>query len=124
MRVSNRSASVQRLFFRIAGTLATLIIDTIVHWAREDFIENLQLVRDMFRLLHRQYNFLGEVHLRALTGQGHSSVIPHRAERASRKKHWKCVMFGSFLQIRTGLSLSLSAASRSRENVRHQRIVP
>lgn len=37
----------------------------MVHWAQESFIQNPELVRLMFSLLHRQYDGLGEL-IRAL----------------------------------------------------------
>ena len=37
----------------------------MVHWAQEAFIQSPELVRAMFRLLHRQYDGLGEL-VRAL----------------------------------------------------------
>uniref|UniRef100_A0A8C5PNN5 Ryanodine receptor 1 n=1 Tax=Leptobrachium leishanense TaxID=445787 RepID=A0A8C5PNN5_9ANUR len=46
-------------------TLQGLISHTMVHWAQESFIQNPELVRVMFSLLHRQYDGLGEL-IRAL----------------------------------------------------------
>lgn len=37
----------------------------MIHWAQESFIQNPELVRLMFSLLHRQYDNLGEL-IRAL----------------------------------------------------------
>lgn len=37
----------------------------MIHWAQESFIQNPELVRMMFSLLHRQYDGLGEL-MRAL----------------------------------------------------------
>uniref|UniRef100_A0A8D0AYX8 Ryanodine receptor 1 n=1 Tax=Sander lucioperca TaxID=283035 RepID=A0A8D0AYX8_SANLU len=42
-----------------------LISHTMIHWAQESFIQNPELVRMMFSLLHRQYDGLGEL-IRAL----------------------------------------------------------
>uniref|UniRef100_A0A674D9Z6 Ryanodine receptor 1 n=1 Tax=Salmo trutta TaxID=8032 RepID=A0A674D9Z6_SALTR len=47
------------------STLQELISHTMVHWAQESFIQNPELVRLMFSLLHRQYDGLGEL-IRAL----------------------------------------------------------
>lgn len=47
------------------GTLQELISHTTIHWAQESFIQNPELVRMMFSLLHRQYDGLGEL-MRAL----------------------------------------------------------
>ncbi|XP_075692371.1 ryanodine receptor 1 isoform X1 [Rhinoderma darwinii] len=47
------------------STLQELISHTMVHWAQESFIQNPELVRVMFSLLHRQYDGLGEL-IRAL----------------------------------------------------------
>ncbi|XP_028825170.1 ryanodine receptor 1-like isoform X5 [Denticeps clupeoides] len=47
------------------GTLQELISHTTIHWAQESFIQNPELVRLMFSLLHRQYDSLGEL-IRAL----------------------------------------------------------
>uniref|UniRef100_A0A8C7LAT0 Ryanodine receptor 1 n=1 Tax=Oncorhynchus kisutch TaxID=8019 RepID=A0A8C7LAT0_ONCKI len=47
------------------STLQELITHTMVHWAQESFIQNPELVRLMFSLLHRQYDGLGEL-IRAL----------------------------------------------------------
>ncbi len=33
----------------------------MIHWAQESFIQNPELVRLMFSLLHRQYDALGEL---------------------------------------------------------------
>ncbi|XP_063059704.1 ryanodine receptor 1-like [Engraulis encrasicolus] len=42
-------------------TLQELISSTMIHWAQESFIQNPELVRLMFSLLHRQYDSLGEL---------------------------------------------------------------
>lgn len=42
-----------------AGTLQQLISDTMVRWAQESVIEDPELVRAMFVLLHRQYDGIG-----------------------------------------------------------------
>ncbi|XP_043918075.1 LOW QUALITY PROTEIN: ryanodine receptor 1-like [Protopterus annectens] len=47
------------------STLQELISQTMVHWAQESYIQNPELVRLMFSLLHRQYDGIGEL-LRAL----------------------------------------------------------
>nr|XP_046173098.1 ryanodine receptor 1-like [Oncorhynchus gorbuscha] len=47
------------------STLQELITHTMVHWAQESFIQNPELVRLMFSLLHCQYDGLGEL-IRAL----------------------------------------------------------
>ncbi|KAG7516593.1 ryanodine receptor 1-like isoform X2 [Solea senegalensis] len=47
------------------STLQELISHTMIHWAQESFIQNPELVRMMFSLLHRQYDGLGEL-IRAL----------------------------------------------------------
>ncbi|XP_023662899.1 ryanodine receptor 1b isoform X3 [Paramormyrops kingsleyae] len=47
------------------STLHELISHTMIHWAQESFIQNPELVRVMFSLLHRQYDPLGEL-IRAL----------------------------------------------------------
>ncbi|KAL4647687.1 ryanodine receptor 1-like isoform X1 [Arapaima gigas] len=47
------------------STLQELISHTMIHWAQESFIQNPELVRLMFSLLHRQYDPLGEL-MRAL----------------------------------------------------------
>lgn len=41
------------------GTLQQLISDTMVRWAQESVIEDPELVRAMFVLLHRQYDGIG-----------------------------------------------------------------
>uniref|UniRef100_A0A670ZXD0 Ryanodine receptor 1 n=1 Tax=Pseudonaja textilis TaxID=8673 RepID=A0A670ZXD0_PSETE len=43
------------------STLQELISHTMVHWAQESFVQNPELVRLMFSLLHRQYDGLGEL---------------------------------------------------------------
>lgn len=45
----------------VPGTLQELISHTMIHWAQESFIQNPELVRMMFSLLHRQYDGLGEL---------------------------------------------------------------
>ncbi|KAF4082236.1 hypothetical protein AMELA_G00149190 [Ameiurus melas] len=47
------------------STLQELISHTMIHWAQESFIQDPELVRLMFSLLHRQYDALGEL-IRAL----------------------------------------------------------
>ncbi|XP_063061461.1 ryanodine receptor 1b isoform X2 [Engraulis encrasicolus] len=47
------------------STLQELISHTMIHWAQESFIQNPELVRQMFSLLHRMYDGLGEL-IRAL----------------------------------------------------------
>lgn len=51
--------------YYLPGTLQELISHTMIHWAQESFIQNPELVRMMFSLLHRQYDGLGEL-MRAL----------------------------------------------------------
>lgn len=41
------------------GTLQQLISETMVRWAQESVIEDPELVRAMFVLLHRQYDGIG-----------------------------------------------------------------
>lgn len=43
------------------GTLQQLISDTVVRWAQESVIEDPELVRAMFILLHHQYDGIREV---------------------------------------------------------------
>lgn len=43
------------------GTLQQLIKDTVVRWAQESVIEDPELVRAMFILLHHQYDGIREV---------------------------------------------------------------
>ncbi|XP_046719892.1 ryanodine receptor 1-like isoform X1 [Silurus meridionalis] len=43
------------------STLQELTSHTMIHWAQESFIQNPELVRMMFSLLHRQYDSLGEL---------------------------------------------------------------
>ncbi|XP_056888735.1 ryanodine receptor 2 isoform X2 [Takifugu flavidus] len=50
---------------RKASTLQQLISDTVVRWAQESVIEDPELVRAMFILLHHQYDGIREV-MRAL----------------------------------------------------------
>ena len=42
-----------------AATLQQLISETMVRWAQESVIEDPELVRAMFVLLHRQYDGIG-----------------------------------------------------------------
>ncbi len=47
-----------------AGQVATynqLIINTVKTWAMTEFIQDQELIRQMFSLLHRQYDSAGEV---------------------------------------------------------------
>uniref|UniRef100_A0A8C1G5L1 Ryanodine receptor 1a (skeletal) n=1 Tax=Cyprinus carpio TaxID=7962 RepID=A0A8C1G5L1_CYPCA len=57
--------SYMNLWSCVTGTLQELISHTMIHWAQESFIQNPELVRLMFSLLHRQYDALGEL-IRAL----------------------------------------------------------
>lgn len=45
----------------LLGTLQQLISDTVVRWAQESVIEDPELVRAMFILLHHQYDGIREV---------------------------------------------------------------
>lgn len=45
----------------LPGTLQQLISDTVVRWAQESVIEDPELVRAMFILLHHQYDGIREV---------------------------------------------------------------
>lgn len=47
------------LFIFFTATLQQLISDTMVRWAQESVIEDPELVRAMFVLLHRQYDGIG-----------------------------------------------------------------
>lgn len=38
-----------------------LITECVVDWAKKSFIYNENLIREMFHLVYRQYNSLGEV---------------------------------------------------------------
>lgn len=44
-----------------SDNLQKLIASTMRRWAQEDFISMQDLVREMFSLLHRQYNGIGEL---------------------------------------------------------------
>ena len=50
-------------FSVFSESLQQLISYTMIRWAKEDFIENKDLVREMFSLLHRQYDGVGEVRI-------------------------------------------------------------
>ncbi|TGZ67043.1 hypothetical protein CRM22_004998 [Opisthorchis felineus] len=43
------------------NTFTDLITRTIVKWARSKYIENLELIREMFSVLYRQYNAIEEL---------------------------------------------------------------
>ncbi|XP_014664675.1 PREDICTED: ryanodine receptor-like [Priapulus caudatus] len=43
------------------GTLNQLIARTVMKWGSENFIEDQSLIREMFSLLHRQYDGVGEL---------------------------------------------------------------
>ena len=43
--------------------MAKLIIRTIIDWAKTDFIYDRTLIGQMFSLIHRQYDGVGEVRL-------------------------------------------------------------
>lgn len=38
-----------------------LVTNTVINWAKSDFISDQDLIREMFSLLHRQYDCVGEV---------------------------------------------------------------
>ncbi|ESO90186.1 hypothetical protein LOTGIDRAFT_123762 [Lottia gigantea] len=42
-------------------SIQKLVTDTVVRWAQEDFISSADLIREMFSLLHRQYDGIGEL---------------------------------------------------------------
>lgn len=54
------SDSLQKLMI-ISDSVQKLITTTMVRWAEEDFISMQDLVREMFSLLHRQYDGIGEL---------------------------------------------------------------
>ncbi|XP_064623398.1 ryanodine receptor-like isoform X6 [Lineus longissimus] len=56
--------------------LCRLISNCVVKWGKSDFIENHDLVREMFSLLHRQYDGLGEL-MRALDKTYVISAVSH-----------------------------------------------
>ena len=51
----------QLCFLYSIDSLQKLIQKTMVLWAEETFISSPDLIREMFSLLHRQYNGIGEV---------------------------------------------------------------
>ena len=52
---------INNLFIWFTASLQVLIQKTMIKWAEEDFIDDQELVREMFSLLHRQYHGIGEV---------------------------------------------------------------
>ena len=44
-----------------SDSLSFLISETMIRWAEEKHVQDASLVREMFRLLHRQYDGVGEV---------------------------------------------------------------
>ena len=44
-----------------SGKLHQLIMETVINWARSSIIEDVELIRQMFYLLYRQYGALDEV---------------------------------------------------------------
>ena len=46
-----------------ADSFQKLIIETVIRWAKSDFIQDQQLIREMFSLLHRQYDAVDEVRM-------------------------------------------------------------
>ena len=47
--------------FFLTDSLQRLIAQTMVRWGEETFISDQNLVREMFSLLHRQYDGVAEV---------------------------------------------------------------
>jgi hypothetical protein len=45
-----------------------LITECVVDWAKKSFIYNENLIREMFHLVYRQYNSLGEVKYDIIVG--------------------------------------------------------
>ncbi|TNN17701.1 Ryanodine receptor isoform 2 [Schistosoma japonicum] len=57
----NEHTSVTQFYRSGKRSLDGLIVYTIVKWANEGFIESLELIREMFSALHRQYNAIEEL---------------------------------------------------------------
>ncbi|CAI2723066.1 unnamed protein product [Schistosoma spindalis] len=57
----NEQTSVTQFYHSGRRSLDGLIVYTIVKWAKEGFIESLELIREMFSALHRQYNATEEL---------------------------------------------------------------
>ena len=57
--VSYYSPFLRSIHNYFAATLQQLISETMVRWAQESVIEDPELVRAMFVLLHRQYDGIG-----------------------------------------------------------------
>ena len=51
------------LSFSLLDSIQILVAGTMVKWAVESFLTNQDLVREMFSLLHRQYDGVGEVRI-------------------------------------------------------------
>lgn len=47
--------------FLFKDALSLLITENVVDWAKNSLINNESLIREMFALIFRQYNSLGEV---------------------------------------------------------------
>lgn len=58
-----------------SDSLQKLIQKTMVKWAEDTFITSPDLVREMFSLLHRQYNGIGEVSYLTATVFTHYSIV-------------------------------------------------
>uniref|UniRef100_A0AA85JZA6 Ryanodine receptor n=1 Tax=Trichobilharzia regenti TaxID=157069 RepID=A0AA85JZA6_TRIRE len=57
----NESTAISQFERSGKRSLDGLIVYTIVKWANEGFIESLELIREMFSALHRQYNAIEEL---------------------------------------------------------------
>lgn len=51
----------------IVDTMQKLIAATMIKWSKDSLISRQELVRQMFSLLYRQYDALGEVSLNSIT---------------------------------------------------------
>ncbi len=52
-----------KIYNFILDTLSILVAEIVIEWAKSAFIHDQNLIREMFFLIYRQYNALGEVNV-------------------------------------------------------------
>ena len=50
-------------FIYFIDSVKQLIVNTMIEWAKSEFISDQELIRRMFSLLHREYDGVGEVEI-------------------------------------------------------------
>ncbi|BFZ07812.1 hypothetical protein BsWGS_10847 [Bradybaena similaris] len=83
---------------KLPDCMQKLITNTMVHWAEETFISSQDLVREMFSLLHRQYDGIGEL----MSALDKSYVISNKSREDINLLLKSLGIIRSLLQVQAG----------------------